>query len=138
MADKSYFLGIDVGTASVRVGILTKPMSIEDEAIIESVTKPIDIYTPKEGFHEQSSQNIWQSLCDATKEVMQKARLKPEQIKGIGVDATCSLVVLDKSNQPISISTNQDPSHNIIMWMDHRALQQANRINATGIQQLHF
>lgn len=132
MADQSYYIGIDVGTTSVRVGIIRKPRSSEDEAIIDSVTKSIHIYSPQEEFHEQSSENIWKSLCDATKEVLQKTGVQPQQVKGIGVDATCSLVVLDKSDQPLSISPTKESSHNIIMWMDHRALAQANRINNTG------
>jgi len=72
------------------------------------------------------------------------------RIKGIGFDATCSLVVLDDNDEPVSV----DPSHydksvagagsshldgqngdtkeqNVIMWMDHRAVDQANRVNST-------
>ncbi|KAI8638897.1 hypothetical protein BD408DRAFT_422260 [Parasitella parasitica] len=65
---------------------------------------------------------------------MKQSKLQPEQIKGIGFDATCSLVVLDKQGNPQSIdqaSNYTDNEFNIILWADHRAVDQANRINAT-------
>jgi len=45
-------------------------------------------------------------------------------IKGIGFDATCSLVVLDQNEDPLTISPTNDNNQNIILWMDHRALKQ--------------
>lgn len=65
---------------------------------------------------------------------MQISNLSPENIKGIGFDATCSLVVLDKQGQPMSVdltSQFEENSRNVILWADHRAIDQANRINAT-------
>lgn len=61
--------------------------------------------------------------------------IHPAKIKGIGFDATCSLVVLDKNCNPISISdafflVKDIP--NIIMWMDHRAQAEADLINKTN------
>lgn len=53
------------------------------------------------------------------------------KIAGIGFDATCSLVALDKRNQPLTISTSGENEQNIILWMDHRAINEANQINAT-------
>jgi ribulose kinase len=131
-SDIAYYIGVDVGSTSVRVGIITKPKSLDEKTIVATVVKPIQTFTPKPEYYEQSSNDIWNSLCEATKEVLQKAKLQPNQIKGIGFDATCNLVVLDRSDNPISISSSKDPSHNVIMWMDHRALKQANLINDTS------
>lgn len=72
---------------------------------------------------------------------MKQANLKPEQIKGIGFDATCSLVVLDKNGLPQSVdeqSNFQDNDLNVILWADHRAIKQANRINATHHHVLRY
>lgn len=52
-------------------------------------------------------------------------------IAGIGFDATCSLVAIDKENKPLSISTTSQNNQNIILWMDHRAAIEADIINAT-------
>lgn len=54
-----------------------------------------------------------------------------EKINGIGFDATCSLVAVDKHNNPLTVSTTGDNNQNIILWMDHRAGKEATQINAT-------
>jgi FGGY-family pentulose kinase len=61
-----------------------------------------------------------------------EAGVQPEQIKGIGFDATCSLVVLDQHADPVSVSPTGEEEQDVIVWMDHRAMGQADRINATG------
>lgn len=72
---------------------------------------------------------------------MQRSKLQPHQIKGIGFDATCSLVVLDKQGNPQSVdqaSNFADNDFNVILWADHRAIEQANRINATRHDVLRY
>ena len=58
--------------------------------------------------------------------------MPPAFVKGIGFDATCSLAVLDRGGKPLSVSPSGDPQRNIIVWMDHRAIAQAERITETG------
>lgn len=60
------------------------------------------------------------------------------EIIGIGLDATCSLVVLDKSNSPLSVSTTRNDQQNIILWMDHRAHKEAAFINDTHHELLQY
>jgi FGGY-family pentulose kinase len=55
--------------------------------------------------------------------------LRAGDVKGIGFDATCSLVALDADDQPVSVATNGEEQRNVVVWMDHRALEQAERIN---------
>ena len=57
---------------------------------------------------------------------------------GIGFDATCSLVVLGAGGVPLAVGPSDDPARNIIVWMDHRAVRQAERINATGHDVLNY
>lgn len=54
-----------------------------------------------------------------------------EKIAGIGFDATCSLVAVDKNDKPLTVSTSGDNNQNIILWMDHRAAKEAGQINDT-------
>jgi FGGY-family pentulose kinase len=67
---------------------------------------------------------------------MTAAKARPDQVKGIGFDATCSLVVLDASDAPVGVS--DDPKFDVIVWMDHRATTQAARINAKGHEVLKY
>lgn len=73
--------------------------------------------------------------------IIKEANLSPDQIKGIGFDATCSLVVLNRDGLPQSVdeqSNYEDHNLNVILWADHRAIDQANRINATAHPVLRY
>ena len=64
---------------------------------------------------------------------MLESVIDKSSVKGIGFDATCSLVVLDSTtSKPISVTgPNFDTDRNIILWLDHRPLEEAKIINAT-------
>ena len=60
---------------------------------------------------------------------MAEAALPASAIKGIGFDATCSLVVVDVAGNPLTVSASGDERRNVIVWMDHRAIAEARRVN---------
>ena len=62
----------------------------------------------------------------------------PSLVLGIGFDATCSLVAVDKSGQPVTVSLSGDPQRNIILWQDHRAVEEAGEINNSQHPVLNF
>ncbi|WP_323013486.1 FGGY-family carbohydrate kinase, partial [Devosia sp.] len=127
------FIGIDVGTGSARAGIFDA-----QGHELASASRPIRTWRP-EAFHaEQSSGNIWQASCDAVKEVMEMAGLAADAIKGIGFDATCSLVVLDEAGNPVAVNQDGDDDRNIVLWMDQRAREEAREINETGARVLDY
>ncbi|KAG9289194.1 hypothetical protein G9A89_022503 [Geosiphon pyriformis] len=134
--ESDFFLGVDVGTGSVRAAVVDSK-----GVIIGLASQPIKTWTPYTDFFEQSSENIWQSVCTSVKEAMQRAGIYGPKIKGIGFDGTCSLVVLDLIGNPISISSEnlfQENERNIILWADHRATKQAEKINSTGHSVLNY
>ena len=51
-------------------------------------------------------------------------------IKGIGFDATCSLAAVDDGGDPVTISPTHDDDRNVVLWQDHRAIKEAEEINA--------
>ena len=59
-------------------------------------------------------------------------------VAGIGFDATCSLVVVGAGGNPLAVGPSGDTNRNIIVWMDHRAIDQARRINATEADVLRY
>ncbi len=67
-----------------------------------------------------------------------RPRCRPSQIAGIGFDATCSLVVLGADGRSLPVGPSEQAERDIIVWMDHRAVEQAERINATGHEVLKF
>ncbi len=129
----SYYLGVDVGTGSARAGIFDLKGRMMGQA-----SREIALFRPKADFVEQSSDNIWQAVCQAVRDAVNQSNINPVQIKGIGFDATCSLVVLDKEGKPLTVSPSGRSEQNIIVWMDHRAISQAERINATQHRVLDY
>ena len=60
------------------------------------------------------------------------------RIRGVGFDSTCSLVALDSDDGPVTVSPTGADEQNVIVWMDHRALEQAERIAVTGHDVLRY
>lgn len=121
------FIGVDVGTASARAGIFDR-----DGRMLATARHPIQLWHEPGDIVEQSSEDIWQACATAIHASMAEAKLAPDAIGGIGFDATCSLVVLGDGDKPLTVSRSGDPQRNVIVWMDHRAIQQADRISKTG------
>lgn len=132
MSEK-FYIGIDVGTGSVRAGIFDSKGSM-----ISASSQPIQTWKPKSDFVQQSSEDIWKAVCQSVKKAIVKSKLKPEQIGGLGFDATCSLVVLGKENKPLTVSPDHSNDQNIIVWMDHRAKEEAQEINEKGHDVLKY
>jgi len=122
----AYFLGIDVGTGSARAGIFDARGRMHG-----SGSHPIRLWRPEPDFAEQSSEDIWAACGRAVRAALRQARVAPVAIAGLGFDATCSLVALDAADRPVSVSPTGRPGQNVIVWMDHRAIAEAERINAT-------
>jgi FGGY-family pentulose kinase len=127
------YLGIDVGTGSVRAAVFDAAGQRFGMGV-----HPIRLFRPEEDFVEQSSDDIWTAAAKAIALALSEAGTPPERISGIGFDATCSLVVLDAENHPVSVSPTGNDEQNVIVWMDHRALAQAERINDTGHDVLRY
>lgn len=127
------YLGIDVGTGSARAGVFD-----HQGHVLGTAVHPIQMWRPQPDFVEQSSDDIWRACCTAVRAAVDQAAVGADQIRGIGFDATCSLLALDTNDQPVSISPTGNDEQNVIVWMDHRAVEQAQRINATNHQVLRF
>ncbi|KAJ0059143.1 hypothetical protein NL108_008574 [Boleophthalmus pectinirostris] len=124
-----FYVGVDVGTSSVRAALVTR------EGFLKSTAEePISIWEPQSDHYVQSSTEIWEKCCIVIQRVV--TGVERSQVRGIGFDATCSLVVLDQCFQPVSVCHSGDKDRNVVMWMDHRAAEQAVRITNTGHQVL--
>ncbi len=99
---------------------------------------PIRMWKPAPDHVEQSADDIWRACARAVRSALAKAGLSGDAIKGIGFDATCSLVAVDAAGRPVSLSTTARREQNVIVWMDHRAIPQADRINRLGHAVLRY
>ncbi|MFU8825157.1 FGGY family carbohydrate kinase, partial [Yoonia sp.] len=122
----AHFIGIDVGTGSARAGVFDG-----QGRLVGSDNGAISTHYENGGIVEQSSAEIWGVVCAAVRGAVTASGVDPAQIKGIGFDATCSLVVLGKDGTPLPVGAPERTDHDIVVWMDHRAVAQAARINDT-------
>lgn len=128
-----YLIGVDVGTGSARAGVFDA-----SGAMLASAKADLTIWREAGSIVEQSSSQIWQAVCQSVRAAVNAAAIDPAQVAGIGFDATCSLVVLGTEGTPLAVGPSNDPNRNIIVWMDHRAVAQAERINAIGHAVLRY
>ena len=129
----AFFLGVDVGTGSARAGVFD-----ETGRMLGSATQAIQLFRPQEDFVEQSSEDIWRACGSAITAALREAGLRGDQIAGLAFDATCSLVLLAADDSPVTASPSGRAEQNIIVWMDHRALAQAEAINQTRHEVLRY
>jgi D-ribulokinase len=127
------YIGVDVGTLSARAGVFDA-----SGRLIASARRPIAVWREPGDIVEQSSDDIWSAVASAVREAFEASGLKPEAVRGMGFDATCSLVALDRNARPLSVSPTDAPERDVIVWMDHRAVDDAERINGGGHQTLRY
>ena len=128
-----FFVGVDVGTGSARAGVFDR-----QGAMLSMAKRDILLYREGADIAEQSSDDIWRAVCASLREAVGNAGLGPDAIGGIGFDATCSLVALGPDGAPVPVGPHGEHDRNVIVWMDHRATDQARRINRTGHRVLDY
>ncbi|KAK8039159.1 hypothetical protein PG993_007570 [Apiospora rasikravindrae] len=135
---QDYFIGIDVGTGSARACLIDSTGDIKALA-----SESIKLWQPQAGYYEQSTTDIWSCICSCVHKVIHQSSVDPATIKGIGFDATCSLAVFSHdTDEPVTVTgpTFEDDGNarNVILWLDHRPVEETEKINATGHNLLRY
>ncbi len=121
-------IAVDVGTASVRAGLFA-----EDGRLLARHSHPITLHRPAADRAEQDCREIWEAVVRSVREVRRETGVPAEEVRGLSFDATsCTLVLLDREDRPLPVSEDGDPRWNTLVWMDHRAIAEAERCTATG------
>lgn len=132
-SSKRYALGIDVGTGSARAGVF-----VTGGQMVGTDKSPISTFRDGTTIVEQSSEDIWKAVIKSVQGALKASGVNPAHIQDIRFDATCSLVVLGQQGVPLPVVDPRHPERNIIVWMDHRALEQAEQINTIDHRVLDF
>ena len=117
---------VDVGTGSARAGILDASGKLLGRA-----EQPIAMNRPRADHAEHDSEDIWSAVCAAVRAAREQAGVAADTIAGIAFDATCSLVTRDRQGGQLSVSVTGDKRWDTIVWLDHRALGEADECTAT-------
>ena len=107
-----HVLSIDLGTSGPKVALVS-----ETGTLVASTSRRIPtVRLPGDGA-EQDADAIWDTVCDAIREVVARASIPPERIVGIGLVAQFfSLVPVD---------ADAKPTHPLLLWMDGRGAPDA-------------
>ncbi|KAF2860271.1 Pentulose kinase [Piedraia hortae CBS 480.64] len=139
MASEKNYIGIDVGTGSARACIMNNKGDI-----VGMASENIGLWQPEPGYYEQSTTDIWRCICNSVQQALKESKVKPESIRGIGFDATCSLAVFHtETDQPVCVTgpkfDNADgKDRNVVLWLDHRPVEETKTINATKHNLLRY
>ncbi len=104
------YIGIDVGTGSARAGVFDASGKMLGQS-----SHPIKMWKPQADFVEQSSDDIWSGCAAAVRQAVMEADIDATNVRGIGFDATCSLVALDERDRPVSVSPTGNDEQNVIV-----------------------
>lgn len=105
---KERLLGIDIGTSACKVAVFDKKGKV-----LAQSNQPYSLYYPHPGWVEQDPEEWWQAICVGIREVLERAKIAPETIAGIGIDGqSWSCIPVDREGTCLS---------NTPIWMDTRA-----------------
>ena len=113
-----YLLGFDLGSSSVKACLVDADSGTAVASAFFPETE-MAIESPQPGFAEQHPDNWWKNACLASKAVLQKANVKANDVKAIGISYQMhGLVVVDKAFNVLRPS---------IIWCDSRAVRVGNQ-----------
>ena len=110
-----YIIAHDMGTSSDKAVLI----SFAGE-IVASMAEPYPTYYPAPSFVEQDPKDYWDAVCKTTREVVKKAGIQPDEVKGI-VFSTQAMGI-------IPVDANGKVLHPNITWVDGRAEKQAQKL----------
>ena len=130
---RQYLVAVDVGTGSARAGVFDA-----GGRLMARSTHPILMQRPKENHAEHDSTDIWNAVCVAVRKAMADADIPASGVAAIGFDATCSLVLRGREGEPVTVSTTGEARFNTVVWLDHRAIAEADHLTASTHPVLDF
>ncbi|MCK5519800.1 MAG: FGGY-family carbohydrate kinase, partial [Candidatus Marinimicrobia bacterium] len=115
MKNEKLVFTIDLGTGGPKVAISNTKGQIIAHAFRETPVELTD-----DGGAEQKTALWWDAICNASKEVLYKSSVKPENISAIASTAQWSgTVAVDKEGKALM---------NALIWMDSRGAEEVKRI----------
>ena len=109
-----YYIGVDLGTSSVKLLLMDETGSIE-----KIVSRDYPLYFPKNGWSEQSPEDWYQKTCEGLKELTEG--IDKEAVAGISFGGQMhGLVILDEEDQVIRPA---------ILWNDGRTQAETDWLN---------
>src|SRR5689334_4366170 len=123
---RDHVVAVDIGTSSARAGAFDT-----HGRLLAKAEHPILMNRPRANHAEHDSEDIWSAVCIAVRAALGQSGIEAAAVGALGFDATCSLVVRDTEGRQISVSTSGERRFDTVVWLDHRALKEADFCTAT-------
>lgn len=108
-----YYLGIDLGSSSLKLALVASETGLRKE-VINYPEQEMSISSAEPDWAEQSPVQWWEDLVSGVHRLIKQAGVSPSEIIGIGIGYQMhGLVLLDE---------NGDPLRDAIIWCDSRAI----------------
>jgi FGGY-family pentulose kinase len=125
MIDSPLFLGLDVGTQSVRAALFDPAGDCRGYA-----TALLETVHPRPGWAEQDARGWWQAACACVPAALAAAGASAGAVAGVGLDCTaCTVLPCGLDGTPVGPA---------LLWMDQRSYREAAEISATGDPVLRY
>jgi glycerol kinase len=118
----NYILAIDQGTTSTRAIVFDKKLNPKS-----SSQKEFKQFYPSSGWVEHDAEEIWKSVLITVKAAIKKARVKPTDIKSIGITNQRETTVIWDRKTGKAI-------HKAIVWQDRRTADVCKALKAKGLE----
>ncbi len=138
MQEHDYVIGVDYGTDSVRAAVIDARTGKEAASSVQYYTRW------KKGAYCDSARNQFrqhpldyiEGLEKAVTEALEQLPATASRnVRGMSIDTTGSTpVAVDKTGTPLALLDDyaQDPDAMFILWKDHTAIEEAERINTVA------
>lgn len=135
MSDKSYTIGLDFGTDSVRAVLVdtTNGKTLETSVHYYRRWKQGKYCDPHRSQFRQHIVDHTEGIEATISSVVKAAAVAPELIKGICIDTTgSSPIPVDKNGKALCLTPGfeEEPDAMMVLWKDHTAIKEADEINA--------
>ncbi len=109
-----YLIGYDLGSSSIKAALVHAKTG-QAVATAQSPETELSMDAPQHGWAEQDPEVWWEHIGKATKQLLQKSSIAPEEVKAIGIAYQMhGLVVVDEQHNVLRPS---------IIWCDSRAVE---------------
>ncbi|MCF3641422.1 FGGY-family carbohydrate kinase [Rhizobium sp. TRM95111] len=125
---RDLIVAVDIGTGSARAGVFDRRGTL-----LARADHPIAMRRSRENHAEHDSEDIWRAVCHCVRAALAEAGEDRSRVAALGFDATCSLVVRDRDGAPLAVSgAGGETRWDTVVWLDHRALAEADFCTRSG------
>ncbi|NND98845.1 MAG: xylulokinase [Pirellulaceae bacterium] len=115
----SHYLGIDIGTSGTKTLLINEAGTVRAESNVD-----YPMQQPKPGWTQQDPEDWWNATVKTVRSVVKKAKLKPRDIKAIGLSGQMhGSVFLDKKDRVIRPA---------LLWNDQRTAAECDEITSAA------